>query len=173
MGGTLGGGHGRGHSRRSLLRAAGGTAALTSMSGVLAGCGLLDDDRPSPGTPDPLEPLLAQTREMVARYDAAIAAQPGLAARLAPLRDATAQHAAAVAGLLGADPSASPTTAASATAAATAPATSPVTVLADLGAAEKAGQRAATDLCLTAAAERAPLLGSIVAARAIHQAVLS
>lgn len=169
MGATVGGGVGRVRSRRALLRAATGVTALALAAPTAAGCGLLDRRNPGPPTPpDPLQPLLAQTRELAARYDAAIAGQPSLAARLTPLRDATAEHATTLARLIGADPSPAPPATASA-----APPDTPAAVLADLRAAELAGQRSATEFCLAAPGDRAPLLGSIVAARAAHQAILA
>lgn len=147
-----------------MLRAAAGSSGVVA----LAGCGLFGKSSPEPPKqPDALLPLLMQTREMLGRYDAAIAAQPSLTARLTPLRDATAEHATTLAKLIG-EPTAAPAPSSSA-----APPTSPVQALSDLRAAEQAGQRSATEFCLSAPGERAPLLGSIVAARATHQSVLS
>jgi hypothetical protein len=80
--------------------------ALASAVGAaaLGGCGVFDDDEPRPAPPDPLAPLLAETVALIARYDAALAAHPDLAARLTPVREAHAAHAAALARLIGAAP---------------------------------------------------------------------
>ncbi len=155
------------YSRRGLLRAA-LTGALASAVVPLAGCGLLDRKDPEP---DPLDPLLAATVALAAKYDAAIAAQPDLAGRLTPLRDAHRAHAKALAGLIGRpESSLSPSpTAAGGTAPAT---TGAEETLAELGKAEKSGQDEAAAACLAAPTERTALLGSITAARATHQEVL-
>jgi hypothetical protein len=166
---TVDSGDGRGRSRRAVLRAAGGVITAATITSTVAGCGLLDKPKPAPPTtPDALLPLLESTRALLGRYDAAIAAQPSLAARLTPIRAAHAEHVTALARLVGADPSA-----ASSAAATGAPAATPDAAVAELRAAEQTGQREATRLCLTAPGARAPLLGSIVAARATHAAVLA
>ncbi|WP_249714552.1 hypothetical protein [Rhizomonospora bruguierae] len=169
MGGTGGYGDGRGRSRRLVL----GAAAAGAMSVTAAGCGLLDRRKPKPDQPDPLLPMLAETRDLTARYDAAIAAQPSLTARLTPLREATAEHATALAKLIGLSGSTTPPATSPGPSAPATPPASPVDALVDLRAAEQAAQRTATQACLTAPGDRAALLGSIVAARATHQAVLA
>jgi hypothetical protein len=157
-----------------VLRAALGIVA----AGSVGGCGLLDDDEPV--RPDPLDPLLAGTVALAARYDAAIGGLPQLAARLTPIRDAHRAHATALAQLIGRPasslspgrpevPAAPSQTSPPATAAAIA---APAAALAELRAAEKAGQAEATAACLAAPADRTAVLGSITAARATHQEAL-
>jgi hypothetical protein len=152
-------------TRRAVLRyAASGTAGAAAAS-VLAGCGLFDRD-PDP-TPDPLEPLRLDALRLAGRYDAAVLAHPDLAARLNPIREAHLAHAAELATVIG-DSSSTPS--------AGGPPSPPVgdarAVLAELRDAERAAQRAASDLCLAAPAGRAALVGSIAAARASHQEAL-
>jgi hypothetical protein len=152
----------RSYSRRSVLGAAVGLAAAGSVSG----CGLLGDDEPA--RPDPLDPLLAGTVAMISRYDAAIAGVPALADRLTPIRDAHRAHATALAELIG-RPASSTSPSPPATAA---PVADAAATLAELRAAEQAGQAEATAACLAAPADRTALLGSITAARATHQEAL-
>jgi hypothetical protein len=151
--------------------------ALASAVGAaaLGGCGVFDQDEPRPEPPDPLAPLLADTVGLVARYDAALAAHPDLAARLGPVRQAHAAHAAELARLIGAPtpgPSPSGAAPAPATGSPGAPADARGT-LAALRAAEVGGRRAAAAACLAAPPERAALLGSIAAARATHAEALA
>ncbi|MBX6356299.1 MAG: hypothetical protein IRZ05_10665 [Micromonosporaceae bacterium] len=143
-----------------MLRA---TAALAAAP--LAGCGLFD--REDPERDDPLDPLLAATVRLAAEYDAVIAAQPALAERLTPLRDAHRAHAKALAQLIG-----RPASSLSASPVPSSPPGDPSAALAHLQAAEKAGQDQAAAACLAAPADRTALLGSITAARATHQEVL-
>jgi hypothetical protein len=132
----------------------------------LAGCGLFDRDEPE--HQDALDPLLAATLRLAAEYDAAIAAQPELADRLAPLRDAHRAHAKALAQVIGRRASIlSPSPLAG-----TPAGQDGTAILAQLQAAEKAGQDEAAAACLAAPADRTALLGSITAARASHQVVL-
>jgi hypothetical protein len=155
------------YSRRGVLRAATSVAGA-AVAAPLAGCGLFD--REEPDEPDPLDPLLAATVRLVAEYDAAIGAQPPLAARLTPLRDAHAAHAKALAQVIGRPASRlSPSPAAADPAS---PGEDAAGTLARLRAAEKAGQDEAAAACLAAPADRTALLGSITAARATHREVL-
>jgi hypothetical protein len=141
------------------------TVAGVAVAAPLAGCGLFDRDEPD--HQDALDPLLTATVRLVAEYDAAIAAQPDLAERLTPLRDAHQAHAKALAQLIGRRASRlSPSPVASA------PAADATATLAQLRTAEKAGQDEAAAACLAAPADRTALLGSITAARATHQEVL-
>jgi hypothetical protein len=151
------------YSRRAVLRAATAVAGVVA-TGPLAGCGLFEDE---PEHPDALDPLLAATVGLVARYDAAIAGQPSLAERLTPLRNAHQAHAKALAQLIGRPASRLSPSAAPASSAADAADT-----LVELRAAEKTGQDEAAAACLAAPAGRTALLGSITAARATHQEVL-
>jgi hypothetical protein len=171
---------GAGRSRRAVLRAGAG-AALAAASGFAgAGCDLLSGDPEPPPGPDPLLPLLTGTHELIARYDAALAAHPDLAATLTPVRDAHAAHAAELARLVG-TPAPGPGSSAAGGSATpggsagphggSAPADARGTLTA-LRAAEQGARRAAGDACLAAAADRAALLGTIAAARASHVEVL-
>lgn len=156
------------YSRRGLLRAA-TTVAGAVATVPLAGCGLFDRDEPE--NPDPLDPLLAATVRLGAEYDAAIATQPELAEQLTPLRDAHKAHAKALAQVIGRPASRlSPSPAANPP---SSPAAGDADTLAQLRAAEKAGQDEAAAACLAAPPERAAILGSITAARATHQEVLA
>jgi hypothetical protein len=152
-------------SRRSVLRAA-LTAAAVAIP--VTGCDLLDR-RPEP-TPseDPLTPLINGALDLANRYDAAIAARPDLAERLAPVAQAHRAHAAELAKVTGTpvpSPTGSPSTADLAGADAN-------TTLTALRAAEQSGWEAAVNACLAAPDDRAALLGSIAAARATHLEVL-
>jgi hypothetical protein len=148
-----------------VLGAAGGVGA----AGVLSGCSWLDRSDPPP-PPDPLEPQLAATRALAARYDAALTAFPELAARLRPLHEAHLAHAAALLRVIG-----RPELASASPGNWTPPAggTEPADALAVLRDAEQAAQAEATAVCLAAPPERAALLGSIAAARATHAEVLA
>ncbi|WFE44427.1 hypothetical protein [Verrucosispora sp. WMMD1129] len=149
-------------SRRGLLRA-GALLALGGAAAPLTGCGLLDRDEPPP-QPDPLTPLLDESRRLAAGLRAAATTHPDLAARLLPLAESHEAHAAELAGLTGvATTSATPTAAPSAT-----PPTDRSAALAELRKSERAGREAAIRACAAAPAERAALLGSIAAARATH-----
>jgi hypothetical protein len=152
---------GPGVTRRQALAAGGGVAGLTG----LAGCGLFDDDPGPPPAPDPLVPLRDAARTLAATYDRAIAAEPRLRDRLAPIATAHREHAAALDALIG---DRAPSAAASGAPAAGAPRTG----LADLRAAERAAQKDAAAACRTAPAGRAALVGSIAAARACHAEAL-
>jgi hypothetical protein len=153
---------GTGHGRRQVL---GVTVAGLGAAG-LAGCGLFDDGPAPRPAADPLQPLLRETVALVAAYERAAVAQPGLAARLAPLAGDHRAHAAELAKVIGtAVPSGVAASAQPAGAAAAA-------VLAGLRAAEQAAQRNAVAACRQAPAARAALLGSIAACRASHAEAL-
>ena len=146
------------HTRRQVLGAAAGLGALG-----LAGCGLFDDEPAPPQAPDALQPLLDEALALAAAHDRAVAAQPGLGARLTPLADDHRAHAEELARVIGrAQPSAGASVAAS----------TPVDTLATLRAAEQAAQRTAAAACRQAPAERAALVGSIAACRATHAEAL-
>jgi hypothetical protein len=158
---------GRGWSRRGVLRAAGLTAVAAA---PLTGCDLFDK-KPAPKTPDPLTPLISDALGLAARYDAAIASYPDLAARLTPLAQAHRAHAAELARVTGAAvPSASAGASGSATGGS--PAGDAESALAALRTAEQQGREAVAKACLDAPPARAALLGSIAAARATHLEVL-
>ncbi|WP_328849508.1 hypothetical protein [Micromonospora zamorensis] len=145
--------------------------ALLVLGGVaapLTGCDLFDrDDQPAP-PPDPLRPMVDESLALAEAYRSAATAHPDLADRLGPIAEAHTAHATELARVIGvALPSAAataPTTAA--------PAAEPASALAALRALEKTAQQSATQACAAAPAERAALLGSIVAARATHQEAL-
>jgi hypothetical protein len=153
-----------GHSRRKLLRA-GVLLALGGAAVPLTGCDLFDrDEQPTPA-PDPLRPLLDESVGLAAAHRAGAAAHPELADRLGSIAEAHTAHAAELARVIGvpvpSPPAAAPT-----------PAADPAGTLAALRAMEKTGQQSATQACASAPADRAALLGSIVAARATHQEAL-
>ncbi len=155
-----------GHSRRKLLRA----GALLVLGGAvtpLTGCDLFDRDDQPPPPPDPLRPMVDESLTLAAAYQSSATAHPELAARLNPIAEAHTAHARELARVLGvALPSTAPA------APTTAPAANPAGALAALRALEKTAQQSATAACAAAPAERAALLGSIVAARATHQEAL-
>jgi hypothetical protein len=162
------------YSRRAVLGAALGGLVGTVGAATLTGC-----DKPGPAQvhkiADPLNPLYRDTAALLARYEATIAGLPELAARLTPLRDAHREHLRALAREIGPNLD-SPAPAASGSGAASAPADAPAdagAALAALRDAEKAGSAAARAACLAGPSYRAGLLGSIAAARASHEQVLS
>lgn len=158
-------------TRRAVLVTAGGAG----VAAVLSGCTLFAREQPDDPPPDPLEPLLAATRALAARYQEDIAAHPELAPRLEPIRQAHEAHAEALRELIGPSPtpSAGSGTWAPPLATPTRGAEDPADVLAILADAERAGAREARLACLSAPPERAGLLGSITAARATHAEVLT
>ncbi|MEV4122225.1 hypothetical protein [Micromonospora sp. NPDC049645] len=154
-----------GHSRRKLL-SAGALLVLGGAVTPLTGCDLFDrDDQPAP-PPDPLRPMVDESLALAAAYRTSATAHPDLADRLNPIAEAHTAHATELARVIGVTlPSAAPT-------ATTAPAADPAGALTALRALEKTAQQSATAACAAAPAERAALLGSIVAARATHQEAL-
>ncbi|WP_416975704.1 hypothetical protein [Streptomyces sp. 4F14] len=118
------------------------------------------------------------SQALLKRYDAALAARPGLAGVLAPLRGEVVRHVGAFGGTVSpsASPSVSPSGTPSGAAAPPAPAAPPVddkTALTELAAAERAlADRRAADL-LTVPGELARLLASVAAAGAVHAYVLT
>lgn len=150
-----------------MLGAAGGVG----VAGVLSGCSWFDRSAPPP-PPDPLEPLLAATRALAARYDAALSVHPGLAGRLRPLHETHLAHETALLEMIGRPELATPSPRAGSWAppAGDADQDAAVALLRD---AERDGQDEATQACLAAPPERAALLGSIAAARASHAEVLA
>jgi hypothetical protein len=158
------------YSRRVVLGAALGGLVGSAGAATLAGC-----DKPGSDLvrkiADPLNPLYRDTAALLARYEATIAALPELAARLTPLRDAHREHLRALAREIGPNLDSS-APAASGSVAASAPADAGA-ALAALRDAEKAGSAAARAACLAGPSYRAALLGSIAAARASHDQVLS
>jgi hypothetical protein len=159
----------RRHSRRAVLTAALGSAV------ALAGAGACDSPQQTPAAkpaPDPLNPLYRDTAALLGRYEATIAAQPGLAERLGPLRDAHRAHLQALAREIGPGLESSPAVTGSPPAG-TGGEPVPAASIASLLGAEQEAAAAAKAACLSAPSYRAALLGTIAAARASHVAVLS
>ncbi|GAA5181835.1 hypothetical protein GCM10023322_17410 [Rugosimonospora acidiphila] len=162
-----------GHSRRTLLGAMIGGAALTGA----AGCGVFGDGDRSELTsspkPDPLAPMMAGTLALIGVYTATIAAQPTLANRLNPL---LAEHRAHVDALRAAagGPSSGPSTGPSSVPSGTGPSVpaNPTEALAAVHTAEQSARDTAVRDCLAAQPRYAALLGSIAASRACHLEVL-
>ncbi|WP_239675579.1 hypothetical protein [Natronosporangium hydrolyticum] len=160
-------------------------AAALGATGAVTGCSWWDEPEPPP--PDPLEPFLAQTRSLAARYDDAIAVHPELAELLSPIQQAHREHEGALLTLIGRPELATPPPGAtpehpgaaeSASPGSESPAADPAPADPDttrelLRDAEVDGQAEAVAACLTGTPERAALLGSIAAARATHAAVLA
>ncbi|WP_225635605.1 hypothetical protein [Streptomyces solaniscabiei] len=160
-----------GPRRRSLLASAAGAALLAGCSG-----GSDSDTAPAPSADERARARAARDSEVLAaRYDAVIAAHPGLAARLRPLRDEVVRHAEAFGGARTASPKASP----SGTARAAGPGDGsgvPVTekdALAGLAAAERELADRRAGALLEAPGESARLLASVAAAGAAHMFLLT
>lgn len=174
--------------RRRVLRLA---LALPAAAAFVSGCSGATARRKEP---DPLVALADAARADVALAAAAVAADPGLSARIEPLRAARAEHAAAldaevvrVGGVPGgaaptsvgptAAPAAPPTGSAPASAAAgtspSASVTPRVVTLAQVRDAVAASQRGAADLVPGLPAERVGLVASVAACCAAYAAVLA
>ncbi|MEU5508312.1 hypothetical protein [Streptomyces fungicidicus] len=172
-----------GPRRRSLLAVA--PAAL-----LVAGCSAGPGDSGADGGSRPSAADRARARaardsgELVARYDAVVAAHPKLAERLRPLRAEVVRHAEAFGGT--ADSSPSPSASASASASGTpgsgkaGPSASPAAVpakpkdaLAELAAAEREIADRRVKALLDAPGELARLLASVAAAGAAHVYLLT
>ncbi|AEY92059.1 lipoprotein [Streptomyces hygroscopicus subsp. jinggangensis 5008] len=151
-----------GPRRRTLLVSAAGGALLTGCSaGPESG-----DDGPS-ATQRARARAARDSRGLLARYDAVLAAHPGLADRLRPLRAQVAAHAAAF------TDGTAPTASATATASAVPVPAGEKDAVAGLAAAERAlADRRAKDL-LEAPGELARLLASVAAAGAAHAYLLT
>ncbi|WP_432184818.1 hypothetical protein [Streptomyces tendae] len=113
----------RGPRRRSLLASAAGAAGAALLVGCTGGSGSGE----SGGGPSDAERARARaardSAELAARYAAVIAAHPGLAERLGPLRDGVVRHVEAFGGVRAGSPS--PTVSGTAAASGTASAASP------------------------------------------------
>jgi hypothetical protein len=161
---------GPGWTRRAVLAA--GSAAVV---GTATGCSWLDPDPPPPPPPDPLEPLLAGTRTLAARYQQALDTHPDLADRLRPLHQTHLAHEAALLAAIGRPELATPSPGSGAWSPPldgwSVP-DDPAGALAELREFEQDGQQEAARACLAAHPERAALLGSVTAARATHAEVL-
>lgn len=174
--------------RRTLLAGSvlGGTALL--LTGCSDGSGPRDGRKDADAAADAR--LRAQAARdssaLLARYDATLAAHPGLGERLRPLRAEVARHAAAFgaspAPAASGDPSARPRTGASAAAAPSASSAAPSApavppdekqARTDLAAAERRTADARATALVSAAPELARLLASVAAAGAAHAYLLT
>jgi hypothetical protein len=149
--------------RRRILQLA---LVLPAAATVLGGCGGRDS-RDDP--PDPLIALADAARADAALAAAAVAADPALAPRIDPLREARTEHAAAldaeVARLGGAPPSAVPSSAP--------PTAAPPVTLARVREAVARSQAGAAELVEDLPAERVGLVASVAACCATYAAVLA
>jgi hypothetical protein len=163
--------------------------ALPAAAAFVSGCSGATARRKEP---DPLVALADAARADVALATAAVAADPGLSARIEPLRAARAEHAAAldaevvrVGGVPGAPTDVGPTAAPAAPPSGSAPAsatagTSPpasvtpqVVTLAQVRDALAASHRGAADLVPGLPAERVGLVASVAACCAAYAVVLA
>lgn len=150
-------------TRRTVLGAA--------LVAPLAACTSSGDEEPSP--PPPVDPdvvlrdaAVLRERELLATYDAALAASPRLAARLRPLRAEHAEHLAVLQdpALVGSPlPTASPTPVAP---------LRPAPGTGALVAAERAASRAHAAAAVRAAPGLAQVLASLAASEATHEIAL-
>lgn len=163
-------------SRRGLL-GVGGALLLGACTGGSDGA------RPTspapPPAPDPLLALLDEREALLARYEATGAAHPNLVGRLQPLQSQTAEQVIALRLAL-ALPTATPSSVPPSSGGSTPSAPSgpavpadPVAALVEARAALQASGTTAASVCLSTAAERAPLVGSLAAAAACHDLLLS
>ena len=163
--------------RRSDSPAPGPTrrAVLTAAPALLVVACTADEPpaRPAPVDPDDALRSAAAQREraLLQEYDAVLAARPGLAPRLLPVRGHHAEHLEA---LHGPPPTGSPSPSATA---AVPPAVPPpaddAAALARLAAAERAAGDAHAADCLTASVRLAPVLASLSASELSHPVALS
>ncbi|MGX1564142.1 hypothetical protein [Streptomyces sp. NPDC055506] len=164
-----------GPRRRSLLAV--GPTAL-----ALAGCTAGDEDSGDPGDGPSAADRRARARaardseELVERYDAVIAARPGLAEWLRPLREEVVRHTRAFGG--GRKASAFPSVSPSASSASSSPSAAPVPgndrdALALLAAAERELADRRAKALVGAPGELARLLASVAAAGAAHVYLLT
>ncbi|MFF5979970.1 hypothetical protein ACFY78_14115 [Streptomyces olindensis] len=159
-----------GPRRRSLL-------ALGPAAVALAGC-TAGEDPADPGDGPSAAERRARARAardsegLVARYDAVIAARPGLAGRLGPLREDVVRHARAFGGGRKASPSVSGSAAPSASPTAAVPGNDK-DALAGLAAAERELADRRSKELLGVPGELARLLASVAAAGAVHVYLLT
>jgi len=139
---------------------------------LLGGCGAATDRRTD--RPDPLVALADAARADAALAAAAVAADPALAARIDPLREARTEHAAALdaevvrMGGPSAAPTAAPPTAAPVTTTA-----APAVTLAEVREAVAASHVGAAELVENLPAERVGLVASVAACCAAYAGVLT
>jgi len=154
--------------RRRILQ----LALVLPVAAGLGGCGAATDRRT--GRPDPLIALADAARADAALAAAAVAADPALAARIDPLREARTEHAAALdaevvrMGGPSAVPTAAPPTAAPVTTTA-----APAVTLARVREAVAASHVGAAELVENLPAERVGLVASVAACCAAYAEVLA
>ncbi|MFE9031873.1 hypothetical protein ACFYOA_37395 [Streptomyces iakyrus] len=162
-----------GPRRRSLLAVAPAALALTGCTGGDSG-GPAGDGQPAT---DRARARAARDSEaLVERYDAVIAARPGLAGRLRPLREEVVRHARALGGGRKASPSASPSASVSSSASPPASASVPDNdkdALAGLASAERELADRRARALGGVPGELARLLASVAAAGAVHVYLLT
>ncbi|MER7490824.1 hypothetical protein ABTY20_34085 [Streptomyces sp. NPDC126497] len=162
-----------GPRRRSLLAVAPAALLVAGCSADPGGSGASGGSRPSAA--DRTRARAARdSRELAARYDAVVAAHPGLAQRLRPLRAEVARHAEAFGDT--AEPSPSPSSSPSGPVPPPPPAAVPAKekdALAGLAAAEREIADRRTKALLDAPGELARLLASVAAAGAAHVYLLT
>ncbi|WP_454338003.1 hypothetical protein [Streptomyces glaucescens] len=167
-----------GPRRRTLLASAAGVALLTGCS-----AGSEDSDGTRGGGPSAADRARARAARdsgrLVERYDAVLAAHPGLAERLTPLRAEVVRHREAF-GEPAATASATAATTASPTTSPSPSASAPVPVpgdekaaLADLATAERTLADERAKALLDVPGELARLLASVAAAGAVHAYLLT
>jgi len=154
--------------RRRILQ----LALVLPVAAGLGGCGAATDRRT--GRPDPLIALADAARADATLAAAAVAADPALAARIDPLREARTEHAAALdaevvrMGGPSAVPTAAPPTAAPVTTTA-----APAVTLARVREAVAASHVGAAELVENLPAERVGLVASVAACCAAYAEVLA
>lgn len=164
-------------SRRGLL----GAGGVLLLGACTSGSDRAAPTPPAPPPPpDPLLALLDEREALLARYEATGTAHPALVGRLQPLRSQTADQVIALRLALAlptapASSSAPPSSGGSTPSARSGPAVpaDPAAALAEARAALQASGSTAASVCLSTAAERAPLVGSLAAAAACHDLLLS
>ncbi|MGI8528315.1 MAG: hypothetical protein ACR2KO_02440 [Geodermatophilaceae bacterium] len=173
--------------RRVLLAVATAAGALGLASACTGSSTPIIPTSAAPTAPDPLLAVLEERAGLVEAYAAAGRQHPQLLPRLQPLRTQTEEQVMALRLAL-ALPERTPastalgttgTTGASGTSGATTSPTAtavpvePAVTLSGLRAAVRASGSAAAAVCATTTAERAPLVGSLAAAAACHELLLS
>ncbi|GAA2418610.1 hypothetical protein [Streptomyces coeruleofuscus] len=164
-----------GPRRRSLLAV--GPAAL-ALAGCTAGGDGPGDPEDGPSAADRRARARAarDSEELVERYDAVIAAHPGLAERLRPLRAEAVRHAQALGGSPGRKASSSPSSSPSSSSAAPSAAAVPADdkdALVSLAVAERELADRRAKALLDMPGELARLLASVAAAGAAHVYLLT
>ncbi|WP_055563136.1 hypothetical protein [Streptomyces atriruber] len=169
-----------GPRRRSLLTGAAGVASAALLAGCTDSADSDADERPS-ATRRLRAAAAKDSRELLGRYDAVLAAHPSLAARLGPLRAEVKQHAEAFEGggnrsessaAVAPSPSASSSASASA-APSPSVAKDPEKALRELAEAERKLADRRDDALVDAPAEEGRLLASVAAAGAAHAYLLT